>query len=297
MNNPFNALLYDPGQLGQGITNAFMMGMDRRKQMETERALGQYASNQSPETAANVSRYDPRLGIQLQDREQERQRQIDEAKAAAYKQNLQARAAQGDKGALAELAGIDFNAWDKLADNDKAMIAKRVEFVGNAALAVSQLPQEQQPAAWDQYARYGAQMFPELADQVGKYSPEALQGAMAAAGQVKTFLDMEKPSYMAIPEGGTLVNTRDPQAVAQFGAAPPQAAPTDPAVPQIIQRATATRQITPEEAQVVQSQLGPNGQAAFAGWMQQNGIHIAKTVNGQTYYQVNGKWYDNPEGR
>lgn len=73
----------------------------------------------------------------------------------------------------------------------------------------------------------------------------------------------------------------------------PQAAPQ-----QILQNAAQTRTITPEEAATVRSSMnGPNGQAAFDKWMQSEGIAIAKTVNGQTFYQVNGQWYDNPEGR
>ena len=40
-----------------------------------------------------------------------------------------------------------------------------------------------------------------------------------------------KPSYMAIPEGGTLVNTRDPSAVAQFGNPQQMAAPTPAPAP------------------------------------------------------------------
>jgi hypothetical protein len=250
--NPFNALLYDPAQLGQGVQNAFWQGREWHRQMETQQALGAYASDQSAENAAKVTQHDPRLGLQLQDREEARARAQQEAEAEAYKRDLQGRAAQGDKAALAELAGIDLNAWDKLADNDKAMIAERVKFVGDAALAVSQLDPSQQAQAWDQYAMYGAQRFPELAEQVGEFSPEALQGALAMAGQVKTFLDMEKPSYMAIPQGGTLVNTRDPQAVAQFGQ-PPQGDP----VPQIPTAAIQHLITHPELWQAFEQKYGP----------------------------------------
>jgi hypothetical protein len=31
--------------------------------------------------------------------------------------------------------------------------------------------------------------------------------------------------------------------------------------------------------------------------MRENNITVSRTINGVTYYQVNGKWYDNPEGR
>jgi len=71
----------------------------------------------------------------------------------------------------------------------------------------------------------------------------------------------------------------------------------DNPAPQILQSASTSKLISPEDAQRVASSLGPNGQAAFENWRKQNGIQIGKQVNGQTYYQVNGAWYDNPEGR
>jgi len=67
--------------------------------------------------------------------------------------------------------------------------------------------------------------------------------------------------------------------------------------PSILENAFNTKTITPEEAAVVRKSLGPNGQAAFEKWMRNNKIVISRVVGGKTYYQVNGKWYDNPEGR
>jgi len=295
--NPFSSLM-DPAQVGATLTNAFEMGMQRAQQAKTQQAFHNYLRDPNDQNAAEIARHDPQLGYRVMQDQQQRAEAARKQQMEAQQVDLQRRAAAGDKGALAQLAGIDLNAWDKLNDNDKQTAKEQAEYVGQAALAVSQLPEEQQPAAWDQYASYGAQRFPDLAQQVGKYSPQALQGAIAASNGVKTFLDLEKPDYMAIPEGGTLVNTRDPAAIAQFGGQPEAAAPqSSPQVTGILRKATAEQFITPEEAQVVQSSLGPNGSAAFQGWLQQNGVRVGKQVGGQTYYQVNGKWYDNPEGR
>lgn len=65
----------------------------------------------------------------------------------------------------------------------------------------------------------------------------------------------------------------------------------------ILARASETKTISPEEANVIRSSLGRNGQAAFQNWMNEQGIVISRTINGVTYYQINGTWYDNPEGR
>lgn len=56
--------------------------------------------------------------------------------------------------------------------------------------------------------------------------------------------------------------------------------------------------ISPEEASTITASLGPNGQAAFETWRRNNGVQVGKRLaNGQMAYFVNGKWYDNPEGR
>lgn len=82
-------------------------------------------------------------------------------------------------------------------------------------------------------------------------------------------------------------------------AATPQAGTQQPpqGVETILARASEAKTISPEEANVIRSSLGRNGQAAFQNWMNENGIVISRTINGVTYYQINGTWYDNPEGR
>jgi len=52
--------------------------------------------------------------------------------------------------------------------------------------------------------------------------------------------------------------------------------------------------IAPEDAAALHQRMGPEG---FANWMKTTGQHIGKLVDGKPFYQINGKWYDNPEGR
>lgn len=52
--------------------------------------------------------------------------------------------------------------------------------------------------------------------------------------------------------------------------------------------------LTPEQYKAV---VNAKGQEATDAWAKKHNMAIGKTVNGQQYYLVNGKWYDNPEGR
>ena len=63
-----------------------------------------------------------------------------------------------------------------------------------------------------------------LEEYIGQYSPDGLQSAIAQAGLVTEMLNQQAPRYMTVPEGGYLVNTRDPDAVRQAGT--PRAAST-----------------------------------------------------------------------
>lgn len=86
------------------------------------------------------------------------------------------------------------------------------------------------------------------------------------------------------------------QGAPSAGAAPSSGEATPEQV-NVLRKAETTKSITPEEAEVVRASLGPKGRAAFEDWMRKNNIVVSRTIGGKTYYQVNGKWYDNPEGR
>jgi len=166
-----------------------------------------------------VSRFDPRTGIQLQKFEMDRTAAAAKAQEEAYKADLQRRAAVGDKAALAELAGIDIGAWSTLNNAQIADFEKNIDFIGNAALQVSQLPEAQRPAAWDAYINQGVRLgMRDIGQYAGQYSPDALNAVLAQANQTKAFIEMTRPDLRVIPEGGDLVNVRDPEAVREFQA-------------------------------------------------------------------------------
>jgi hypothetical protein len=193
---------------------AFQQGMDRaraeREEKQMRGALTAYALNpEDPQAFQMLAEHRPDLAIQVRGERDKREQ-------AAAVADLQRRAAGGDRTAMAELAGIDLDAWDKLADNDRAVTGERASAIGQAALRISQLPEASRPAAWDAAVDQLSARFPELAEYKGQYSPEALMSAIDSAKLVNDFIGLSRPSYQAIPEGGTLVNTRDPAAVQSY---------------------------------------------------------------------------------
>lgn len=95
------------------------------------------------------------------------------------------------------------------------------DYLGNAALRISALPEEQRAAAWDSAIKEGErQGYAGLSQAAGSYSPDTLNGALARASMTKDALSAGKPDYQVVPEGGSLVNMRDPKALSEF--APPE---------------------------------------------------------------------------
>jgi hypothetical protein len=198
--NPFNALM-DPAQIGQSITNAFQMGQQQRQRADTRNALVEYARNPSPESADALLMYDPMLGMQLQDREAKRAEAAAEREAKARQAELQRRAAGGDEGALAELAGIDLNAWNTIGDQERQAVTERTKILGNAALDIARLPPQNRPQAWDAYLDQLSRAFPELAEYRGQYSEEALRGVISQAQLTQQFIDATTPKPFNVGPG------------------------------------------------------------------------------------------------
>jgi hypothetical protein len=215
--------MVDPQQIGMNILGAFQMGRQERERQDYRTAVGDYATNPTGEGLNALARYAPEFVLEERGRLQQQEQQQRQA-------DLQRRAASGDPTALGELAGIDIDAWGKLNTAERQQHEQRVKVIGQAALAVSQLPPEQRPAAWDSYIGQLSQQYPELAEYRGQYSEQALMGAIAQSEQMGKFFELSRPSYQVIPEGGVMVNTRDPSAVQQYAGGnipPPATLPPD----------------------------------------------------------------------
>lgn len=203
--------LIDPNAVGGAFATGLKHGQQEREAREVKGALSAYAMNpDDPAAFQTLAQYRPDMAIQIGQDQRKRAQQVEI-------QRLTAAAANGDKTAAAQLAGVDLDAWDKIDKHQRAQIKDRVDYIGQAALAVSRLPESQRAQAWDQYIDQGVQAgHDDLAEYRGKYSPDALNAAIANAGQVKTLIDLTEPHYQTVPEGGSLVNTNDPAAVRSF---------------------------------------------------------------------------------
>lgn len=152
----------------------------------------------------------------------------------------------GEEGALGNLATYNPQAamqvqqqqQQRAAQVEKerqAQLAAGTKLVGQAALIVSQYPEAQRAQAWDaQIDALAQQGWDGIAQFKGKYSPQALESVIAQSGLASEYASQQRPRYMAIPEGGTLVDTSNPAAVQQFGQQPAPAAqkPTTQIIPQ-----------------------------------------------------------------
>lgn len=215
---------------GGGFQNALMQGYQfgsHMKQRQQEKEREQATDNAyrgmiagDPNAVNALAQVDPRAAYQMkagqdQNMQAERERQI------------KVRAAQGDKAAIAELAGVDWNAWTKISQPDKDMLKRKVDYLGQAALRISQAPEAQRPQLWDAAVQQGVQLgYNDLAEYQGQYNPQALEALIANAGQVSKLFELERPQYMAVPNDADLVNVKDPGALKAFGeqrAAVPQA--------------------------------------------------------------------------
>ncbi len=195
------------------IGGAFNQGVEAGRQRRAESALDEQfrtmAQNPNAPVSNDLLRFAPQQAYQLSQQQRQQQK-------ADKERDVKVRAAKGDKAAIAELAGIDWDAWTKISKADKDAIKARNDYMGNAALRISQAPEAQRPQLWDAAVQQGVQLgYSDLASFQGQYNPQALEALIANSGQVAKLFELEKPNYQVIPEGGTLVNTRDPAALQQ----------------------------------------------------------------------------------
>lgn len=202
--------LPNPAAPALAFQHGLRQGQADREEREVRGALSAYAINpDDPAAFERLAQWRPEVALQVR-QEQEGRRQ------AAQLAELQRRAASGDQSALAEMAGIDLDAWDKISDNDRARVKESVDAVGQAALRISQLPEAERPAAWDAAVDQLSTRFPDVAQYRGQYSPEALASAIDQAKLVTQFFELERPNYTVVPRDADLVNERDPEAIRQF---------------------------------------------------------------------------------
>lgn len=227
MTNPnWGLLAQNQNQTMNALSQGFQIGQaikGEREAKERQNALSAYVTNPEAEGAfAGLAQAAPEIAMRERgrmDQQQQQQRQAD----------MQARAAQGDEEALAQLAGVDLNAWAKLDDRTRSQAEEQMKVLGNASLDILNRPPEQRPQVFDAYIAQLSSQFPSLAQYQGQYSEEMLRGVVAQAGAMEKLMASQRPRYQVLPEGATLVDTSNPQAVQDYSAQ--QAAGSSPTLP------------------------------------------------------------------
>lgn len=203
-------LAQGPNAFERNFQQGFQLGeyqRQRREETEQRNALAAYAANPNEQSLNALAQFAPEVAIQ-------ERRRMQQAAQEQQVQQLRAAAAGGDRNAMQQLAAIDPTTYSTLSTQRRQYEQGMVEAASNLAQRVLTLPPEQRAAVYQQQIAILGQRYPELAGQ--EYSDELMQSTIAEAGQWQEFNRSQQPDYMAIPEGGTLVNTRSPQAVQQF---------------------------------------------------------------------------------
>jgi len=182
---------------------AFQAGLESGREWKrgqvTQSALAAYAANPTDRSAlAQLVAADPRyLPLQRQAAEDERTAMVGRVAQSA---------ANGDRQAQYRLWGLDPSVAAKIGDREHAQLDNGMKAVGQAAYRIALLPPEQRPAAWDQSIDALSANFPQLAQYKGGYSDQALNGVLDQTGQTDAVFKARAPEYVAVPDGGRLIN-------------------------------------------------------------------------------------------
>lgn len=266
--------------LGMGI----QMGQEvraRQDMKEQRNALAAFATNPNEETAVAAAQYQPGavMGWQERQAEAERAGRIQTVAQAAY---------AGDNQALAELFTLDPNLWTKLDGRQQETMKNATSYMGQAAFRIGQLPEDQRPAAWQAAVAQAEQGGMDIPAYLEGYSPEVLSSAIDRAKLTENYIQRFDPKYMAVPEGDTLVDTRNPAAVSQFGAGgAPQQQPAQPAPTGV------ENTFTFEQVLGALNSLGPQG---TADWIRRNGITVRVNSPQEASQLPRGTRYIDPNG-
>jgi len=170
------------------------------------------ADPNNPAIAQKLAPFNPELALKIQGQQQN-------ALAAQHERDVRVRAAQGDPNARTELAGIDWDAWAKLDEGTRKKAVEAVDFIGQAALQINSLRDEnERAAAWTEYVRQAEARGMDIPAEYERYSPGVLQAALAESKMIKDQLAQNEPKYMTPAADQDLVNVRDPDAIAAFQA-------------------------------------------------------------------------------
>ena len=149
-----------------------------------------------------LASYAPDMAFAMQDRQRQQQAGV-----------LAPLAVGGDKAAMQQLYAADPDLASKLDDRQRKMFDLGMDALGNAAVEIALLPDQQRPDAWNTYIERLSPMFPDITRYKDQYSPASLNALLVQTGKAEKVREAREPKYMSVGEGG-LVNVRDPAALA-----------------------------------------------------------------------------------
>lgn len=171
------------------------------------------------------------FGAAQQQRMTQQQAEMQQAQAMREQQArgvVSQRAATGDyRGAQqAAVSAGDFDLAtqvQRLGAQDQERLKAEADAIGRVAFSLSSIPQEQRQQAL-------RSMLPALrsagiSDQEiaqADLSDQGLRGYISLATSINDQFQQSQPRYQVIPEGGTLVDTRNPDAIRQVSQPQPQ---------------------------------------------------------------------------
>lgn len=136
---------------------------------------------------------------------------------------------------IAEIMGIDpqqgaalVTNFSKLDEAQRARVKQTTDFMGQAVMDVSRLPEAQRASTWAAYVQQAEAGGMDIPTHYETYSPNALRSAAAEAGVMKELLAQFDPKYVNVVPGTDAVNVNPRAAMDPFNPSP---VPTPPASP------------------------------------------------------------------
>ncbi|CAB4137440.1 hypothetical protein UFOVP319_33 [uncultured Caudovirales phage] len=265
MVNP-NWGLMQPVDIAGRFQQGMEQGRQRRIETETDNALRTYAENPSDPNAVNsLMRFNPRLGMQLREQQQEQmRRQQGQADTGA--------ALGGDMQAFTRLAQTDPEQWARI----RPQIEEMNNTIGQVAMASAT------PEQWDANVRRLAETFgPHMNRYIGRFDLRDV--AIAQSGQMTQWLESQRPRFQSVAPGGSVV-AMDPDGTnAGYVAGGPQdapdfiprserppVAPTAPIVPQAAPQ-PGLRPMPQRDADMLRRAIGDQ---AFQEYLRTQGLQV-----------------------
>lgn len=184
--------------------------------------------------------------------------------------------------------------FSQLGSEQRLRLNQNMKFLASEALNLRKLqPGERAAALQSHIPRLKAMgVGDDMISQL-KLDDDSLEGMVNYARDMEAIIDQTAPKPMALTQGGSIGEYTPPSPFPAFGgqggAPVPDNAPFDYEQSGVLSEADSAR---------MKASLGPNGEAKFEAWKKQHNVVESKRLSsGQMAFKVNGKWYDNPEGR